>query len=89
MNSKTTSSFRDMLATLPRQIRQSARETYTLFNLNPNHPSLQFKKVHNTRPIYSVRINVDYRAVGEIDENDIIWFWIGPHREYEKLLRRI
>ncbi len=89
MNSKTTSSFRDMLATLPRQVRRSARETYMLFNLNPNHPSLQFKKVHNTRPIYSVRINVDYRAVGEIDGNDIIWFWIGPHREYEKLLRRI
>ncbi|RKU20152.1 hypothetical protein C6501_00590 [Candidatus Poribacteria bacterium] len=52
-----------------------------------NHSSLQFKKVHNTRPIYSVRINVDYRALGEIDGNDIIW--IGPHREYEKVLRRI
>lgn len=78
-----------MLAALPLQIRQSAREAYKFFNLNPNHPSLQFKKAHNTRPIYSVRINVDYRALGEIDGNDIIWFWIGPHREYEKLLRRI
>ena len=56
-----------MLAALPLQIQQSAREAYKFFNLNPNHPSLQFKKVHNTRPIYSVRINVDYRALGEID----------------------
>ncbi len=78
-----------MLAALPLQIRQSAREAYKFFNLNPNHPSLQFKKVHKTRPIYSVRINVNYRALGEIDGNDIIWFWIGPHTEYEKLLRRI
>ena len=78
-----------MLATLPRQIRRNAREAYSLFNSNPNHPSLHFKKVHHTRPIYSVRINVDYRAVGELDGNDIIWFWIGSHREYEKLLKRI
>lgn len=56
-----------MLATLPRQIQQNARETYKLFSQNPNHPSLQFKKVHQTRPIYSVRINIDYRAIGEID----------------------
>ena len=89
MNSKTTSNFRNMLATLPRQIQQNAQETYKRFILNPNHPSLQFKKVHHALPIYSVRINVDYRAVGELDGNDIIWFWIGPHSEYEKLLRRI
>lgn len=78
-----------MLATLPTGIRQHAQEVYKWFSQNPYHPSLHLKKVHPNRPIYSVRISIGYRAVGELDGNDIIWFWIGPHTEYEKLLRRI
>ena len=89
MNSKTTKNFRSMLATLPSDIRQNARETYRRFDQNPAHPSLHLKKVHPTRPIYSVRISIDYRAIGELDGNDMVWFWIGPHGEYDKLLRRL
>ena len=88
MNSKTTRRFRQMLATLPSDIRRQAREAYRLFRQNPNHPSLRFKKVHNTEPIYSARINIDYRAVGVLDGNEIVWFLIGPHAEYDKLLSR-
>lgn len=66
-----------MLETLPSNIRQNAREAYRQFNQNP------------TRPIYSVRISIDYRAVGELDGDDMLWFWIGPHGEYDKLLRRL
>ena len=50
-------------------------------------PGLRFKKVH-TRPVYSVRVNVNVRAVGILSGNDMIWFWIGPHDEYEALLKR-
>ena len=78
-----------MLATLPSDIRQHAREVYKLFNQNPNHPSLNLKKVHPIRSIYSVRVGMNYRAVGELDESDMIWFWIGSHGEYDKLLRRL
>ena len=78
-----------MLATLPADIRQLARETYRRFDQNPAYPSLHFKKVHPIRPIYSVRISIDYRAIGELDGNDMVWFWIGPHGEYDKLLRRL
>ena len=78
-----------MLAALPADIRQLAREAYRRFGQNPAHPSLHFKKVHPIRPIYSVRISIDYRAVGELDGNDMVWFWIGPHGEYDKLLRRL
>lgn len=89
MNSKTTKNFRSMLAILPSDIRRDAREAYRWFNQNPAHPGLHLKKVHSIRPIYSVRISIDYRAVGELDGNDMIWFWIGPHGEYDKLLRRL
>ena len=71
-----------MLATLPSDIRQHAREVYKRFSQNPDHPSLHLKKVHPNRPIYSVRVSMNYRAIGELDRNDMIWFWIGPHGEY-------
>jgi hypothetical protein len=25
-------------------------------------------------------------ALGQMDGEDIVWFWIGPHSEYDKLL---
>ena len=60
-----------------------------LFRENSRHPSLRFKKIHNTEPIYAARININYRAVGIVDNEDIVWFWIGPHTEYEKLLKEL
>ena len=78
-----------MLATLPSDIRQHAREAYKRFNQNPAHPSLNLKRVHPRRPIYSVRISMNYRTIGELDGTDMIWFWIGSHGEYDKLLRRL
>ncbi len=86
MNSRTTKRFRQMLTKLPSNIQQQAKEAYKLFIENPHHPSLRFKKVHNTASIYSVRININYQAVGAAENGVIVWFWIGPHTEYEKLL---
>lgn len=89
MNSRTTKRFRQMLAKLPGNIRQQAKEAYKLFTENSYHPSLQFKKIHNAESIYSVRININYRAVGVVRNGVIVWFWIGPHAEYEKLLNQL
>lgn len=88
MKSHTTEHFRKLLALLPMQVRQQARVAYRLFRQNPYHPSLRFKKIHATQPIYSARVNKDYRAVGVIKDDTIIWFWIDPHHEYDKLLKQ-
>ncbi len=42
-----------------------------------------------TLPIYSVRIDLDWRALGVLKQGVVIWFWIGPHSEYEKLLSKL
>jgi hypothetical protein len=34
-------------------------------------------------------VNLDYRAVGIRDGEEIVWYWIGPHSEYEKLIGRL
>jgi len=89
MISRTTSIFRQLYAALPEAIRVQAKKAYTLFLKDLYHPSLFFKKVHTKRPIYAARLSLDFRTVGIIDENEIVWFWIGKHSEYEQLLKRL
>lgn len=89
MKSRTTKKFRSLFARLPKQVQTQARIAYRLFKQNPNHPSLRFKKVHSELPIYSARISKDYRAVGQLDGDTVIWFWIGSHTDYDKLLSGI
>jgi len=36
-----------------------------------------------------VRIDLDWRALGVLQDDAMIWFWVGPHGEYEKLLTRL
>ena len=89
MQSQTTEGFRAFLAAAPASVQAKAQGAYRLWSENPDHPSLRFKKVHNTLPIYSVRIDLDWRAVGVLKEGVVIWFWIGPHSEYERLLSKL
>ena len=88
MNSHITDKFRKAFAELPADVQKQARQAYRLFMENPHHPSLRFKSIHPIRPIYSVRISMDYRAVGIREGDDIIWSWIGSHAEYDKLIRQ-
>ncbi len=89
MTSKTTKQFREALSKLPTEVQRKAVVAYQRFRDTPDHRSLRFKKVHPREPIYSVRISVKYRAVGIVDGDTIVWFWIGIHSEYEELLKRI
>ena len=89
MKSHTSERFREAFARLPASAQRQAKEAYKLFKQNPHHPGLRFKQVHPTRPIYSVRITIDYRALGIRDDEDIIWYWIGSHSDYDKLLSRL
>jgi len=87
--SRTTEKFRALFKLLPKTIQTQAKHAYLQFKKDPYHPSLQFKRVHSAKPIYSVRVNIDYRAVGIIKNNEIIWFWIGSHSVYDKLLKKL
>ena len=92
MNSRTTERFRKALAALPDEVQDKAHEAYATFRRDFSHPSLRFKQVHPTRPIFSVRITLDYRALAIWDhdgDDDLIWFWIGSHAEYDRLLRHL
>ena len=86
MKSYTSRKFRDRYGNLPEPVRSQARRAYRLFKQNPSHPGLNFKKVEGEDNIYSARIGLGYRALGELEGGAIVWFWIGPHAEYDKIV---
>lgn len=87
MKSLTNNRFWKCYADLPQEIKQQAKEAYSHFQKDPYYPSLHFKRIHSTRPIFSARISMEYRTVGVIDADEITWFWIGSHADYDKLLK--
>jgi hypothetical protein len=87
VRSHVSARFRKCFGELPEPVQQRARKAYRLFAENPNHPSLRFKQVHANEPIMSVRVGLGYRALGVMHRDDIIWFWIGSHADYDRLVR--
>ncbi len=86
MKSFTVRSYWDAYKALPVDIQNQADRKYDLWKRNPFYPSLQFKCVDSKENIWSVRINMNYRALAAKDGNDVIWFWIGDHNKYEQML---
>lgn len=89
MTSRLHASFRKDFAELPAEIQQRARAAYRRFQADPTHPALRFKRLHNDCPLWSVRITDSYRAVGLRNGDEIVWFFIGSHADYEHLLKNL
>lgn len=89
MTSRAAPRFWVAYRDLPPEIQEAARKAYRLFRDNARHPGLQFKKVHDREPVYSVRVTLGYRALGLLEDDEITWFWIGTHAEYDRLLERL
>ena len=70
---------------LPKEIRDLADRNYALLKSDQSHNSLQFKKVG---PLWSVRVGLHYRALATEAADDLVWFWIGSHAEYDRLVGR-
>ena len=65
----------------------SARKPAKVINSGKKIRSIRaFSLRKFTDPIYSVRVSIGWRAVGIIDADTIVWFWIGSHGDYDKLL---
>jgi hypothetical protein len=73
---------------LPTEIRARADRAFAQLEADPRHPSLQFKKVGERRgqEIWSARITLSYRALAIKREYGYLWFWIGDHKTYDKLI---
>ena len=86
MRSHLTADFITCFRELPPRIQRLARKNYKLWKQNPSHPGLHFKLVGKHMPVYSVRVGIGWRALGLKVGDTIVWFWIGSHTEYERMV---
>ncbi len=78
--------FWNLYRQLPKDVQMLADKNYQLLKADPRHPSLHFKKVGKNKQLWSVRVGINYRALGTEKPEGVVWFWIGTHGEYDKLL---
>lgn len=75
-----------MFSDLPIDVQRAARRAYVLFQSNPAYPGLQFKKLDGEDNIYLARIGLEYRALAVMKKDRIVWYWIGNHSDYDRLV---
>ncbi len=85
MKSRATRKFWEKYNALPGDVQQLAIKQYGLWLRDRSHPSVQFKRVGK---YWSARVTDSYRTLGILDGDTIVWFWIGVHDEYAKLVGR-
>jgi len=83
MNHFATPGFWFHYRQLPDEFRELADKYFALLRANPGHPSLRFKKVGN---VWSARVGLRHRALARQRNEGFVWFWIGGHDEYERLI---
>ena len=86
MQSPTTRHFWRLFLTLPKDVQKDAKRSYKFFLENPAHLGLQFKKLEGEDNIYSVRIGLETRALAALKKDRIVWYWVGSHAEYDRLV---
>lgn len=78
-----TADFWAAYEALPAQVRRLADSNFQLLKADPRHPSLYFKRIGR---FWSVRVGLHYRALAVDSSTGIVWFWIGSHADYDKLI---
>jgi len=68
---------------LPEDVQRLADESYYLLREDRRHPSLHFKRIGR---FWTVRVGLHYRALALEQEAEVVWFWVGPHAEYDRLI---
>jgi len=88
MQHRAAADFWQQYLALPEETRTRADKQFSLLKENPQHPSLQFKKVGDRRgqEIWSARVTLNYRALAIKQGDGYLWFWIGDHKAYEALI---
>ncbi len=75
--------FWDCYERLPQSIQKLANKNFELLKQDPAHPALHFKRIGAYR---SARVGLRYRALAVEQGPDLLWFWIGSHADYDKML---
>lgn len=78
-------SFWDCYNKLPLSVQELADKNFKIMKRDHEYSSLHLKTVGS---YLSVRIGRKYRALAVEIEDGAVWFWIGTHAEYDRLIKR-
>jgi hypothetical protein len=83
LNHYASPDFWSCYRALPAEVQGLADKSFSLLKADSRHPSLHFKKVGR---FWSARIGLHYRAVAVQAPDGLLWFWIGTHADYDKIV---
>jgi hypothetical protein len=73
----------DCYKALSESARLQVNRSFDLLKSDPGHPLLHLKQVDRH---WTVRIDLHHRAVAVEAPEGLVWFWVGTHDEYERLI---
>ncbi|MEI7906611.1 MAG: hypothetical protein WCI84_04570 [Bacteroidota bacterium] len=74
--------FSEMYNTLPLTVRKISDHNFSVIKQYPDHPLLRLLKVEG---IWSMRVGSRHRALAVVENDTIIWFWIGKYKHFTTL----
>jgi mRNA-degrading endonuclease RelE of RelBE toxin-antitoxin system len=78
--------FLKLFKKLPPFIREKAIKAFKSFEESFSR-GLNLEKIKGYDTLYSIRIDDNYRALGNKVGDTMYWEWIGPHDEYMRRIR--
>lgn len=85
MNYRATPRFWDCYNALPKEVRALADRCFAQLKADPSHRSLHLKKVGR---LWSARVGLHHRVLATEAGERLVWFWIGTHADYDRLLNK-
>ncbi|TAF57221.1 MAG: hypothetical protein EAZ61_01920 [Oscillatoriales cyanobacterium] len=85
MKHHATPDFWYLYRRLPRKTQTLADRCYEQLKRDPRYPSLHLKQIGR---FWSVRVGIGYRALAIESGSNLIWFWIGSHADYDRLIEQ-
>lgn len=83
MRHRASPSFWRTYRALPDEVQRPADDAFARLKEDPRYPSLHFKKIGE---LWSARVGIHYRALATEIEDELVWFWIGSHADYDKMV---
>lgn len=74
-----TKTFAKNFRKLPEEIKKATHKQLKLLLSNPQHPSLNIKKMQDPRNIWEARVNESYRFTFQIEDDTYILRKVGTH----------
>jgi len=86
MKHNTTTKFWKLYYNLSEAVQELADKNFSLLKADPLHPSLHFKEISGKDNLWAARVGDHFRALAIREDNELYWFWIGSHAEYDRII---